>query len=100
MGDFGNPGGPGRPRPKGAGHVYVPMPAAQGFYGTDGRSSRDQLIRQYGEVSVMHAEVAACIVMLEAIGILKKSEFQDLVQGALAAADLRRQRQAESGGRG
>jgi len=96
VGDFGNSGGGGS-RPKG--HIYVPMPQAEGFYGRDGRVSRDTLIKRYGEVSVMHAEIAACIVILDAIGILKKSEFQDLVQQALAAADLRRQRMAESGGR-
>lgn len=93
---FGNSGG-GPTRPKG--HNYVPMPQAEGFYGRDGRVSRDTLIRRYGEVSVMHAEVAACIVILDAVGIINKNEFQDLVQQALAAADLRRQRHAESGGR-
>lgn len=94
MSDFGNSGG-GPNRPKG--HIYVPMPASNA-YGYP--SKRDQLIRRYGEVSVMHAEVAVCVTILMEIGIIKKSEFVDLVEQALAAADRRRQLQAESGGRG
>jgi hypothetical protein len=75
----------------------VPMPHARTVYGEG--SKRDQLIQQYGEVSVMHAEVAVCVTVLVELGIIKKSEFAELVENALKAADIRRQRQAESGGR-
>lgn len=77
-------------------HVYVPMPGAP-IYGD--MSKRDQLIRRYGEVSVMHAEVAACVMILVELGIINKQEFVELVERALQAADIRRQRQAASGGR-
>lgn len=84
---------PGRPKP----HIYVPMPQSKAAYGEG--SKRDQLIRQFGEVSVMHAEVAVCVTILIELGIIKRSEFAELVESALVAADLKRQRHAESGGR-
>ena len=94
---FGNSGG-GPTRPKG--HMYVPMPEPNGIYPrVNNMSMRDQLIKRYGEVSVMHAEVAVCVTILAELGIIEKSEFAELVQRALHAADLRRQRHAESGGR-
>jgi hypothetical protein len=70
---------------------------AYGIPADDKMPFRDRLIRQYGEPSVMHAEVSVCLTVLIQLGILKKSEFLELVTQALAAADLRRQRQAESG---
>ena len=91
-------GGPNRPKP----HIYVPMPQSDATYGKpsgDGMPLRDRLIRQYGEVSVMHAEVAACVTIMKELGLIHPQEFVELVTKALAAADLRRQRQAESGGR-
>ena len=91
---FGNSGG-GPNRPKG--HIYVPMPQSKSIYG-DG-SKRDQLIKRYGEVSVMHAEVAVCVTIMAELGIIKKSEFVELVEGSLRAADIKRQRQAASGGK-
>lgn len=94
MPDFGNSGG-GPNRPKG--HIYVPMPQSNSIYGQGGK--RDQLIRRYGEVSVMHAEVAVCVTIMAEIGVIKKSEFVELVESSLQAADIRRQRQAASGGR-
>lgn len=86
---------PNRPKP----HIYVPMPQSDAAYGPpppDGKtlSVRDRLIRQYGEVSVMHAEVAVCVTVMMELGIIKKSEFTELVSRALAAAEIRRQRQA------
>lgn len=86
-------GGPNRPKE----HIYVPMPQAKSIYGEG--SKRDQLIRRYGEVSVMHAEVAVCVTILAELGVIKKTEFVDLVIGALEAADRKRQIMAESGGR-
>jgi hypothetical protein len=74
------------------------MPASKTVYGEG--SKRDQLIQRYGEVSVMHAEVAVCVTVLVELGIIKKSEFVELVESALKVADIRRQRHAESGGRG
>lgn len=83
-------------------HIYVPMPQSDSVYGPapDGvtMSTRDKLIRQYGEVSVMHAEVAVCITIMSELGVIKKSEFADLVMQALSAADRRRQQHAEAGG--
>jgi len=90
---FGNSGG-GPTRPKG--HIYVPMPGSP-VYGN--MNKREQLIKRYGEVSVMHAEVAACVTIMTAVGVIKKEEFVELVENALKAADIRRQRHAESGGR-
>lgn len=87
--------------PRGKPHIYVPMPQSDSVYGPaplEGMSTRDRLIRQYGEVSVMHAEVAVCITVLAELGVIKKSEFAELVSQALAAADRRRQLQAERGG--
>lgn len=97
MSDFGNRGG-GRTRPKG--HIYVPMPQAEGVYPRQQNTSRrDLLIQRYGEVSVMHAEVAACVNIMIQLGIISKSDFVTLVEQALQVADIRRQRHAESGGR-
>lgn len=101
MGDgYGNRGRPGGPRPKGFIHDYVPMPEPPGTYPRiQGRSKRDILIRNYGEVSVMHAEVAVCVNIMIQLNLLKKSEFVELVERALAVADIARQRHAESGGK-
>jgi hypothetical protein len=89
-------GGRNRPKP----HIYVPMPEAPGVYPREqGTSKRDLLIRRYGEVSVMHAEVAVCVNIMVQLGIIKTSEFVQLVEQGLATADIRRQRHAESGGR-
>lgn len=89
------------PAPRGKPHIYVPMPQSDSIYGPApldaGMSKRDRLIRQYGEVSVMHAEVSACITIMAAVGIIDKGEWVELVESALAAADRRRQLQAESG---
>lgn len=79
--------------------TIVPMPASKSVYGETG-GKRDQLIQRFGEVSVMHAEVAVCVTVLVELGIIKRSEFVELVENALKAADIRRQRHAESGGRG
>lgn len=88
--------------PRGKPHIYVAMPQSDSVYGPapldTGMSTRDRLIRQYGEVSVMHAEVAACVTIMAELGVIKKSEFTELVKHALAAADRRRQLQAEKGG--
>lgn len=88
---------PNRPKP----HIYVPMPQSDSVYGPapldSGLSIRDRLIRQYGEVSVMHAEVAVCITIMSELGVIRKSEFAEMVKQALASADRRRQLQAESG---
>ena len=96
---MGNSGGGGS-RPKG--NIYVPMPQSDSIYGKapDGTtmSKRDQLIRRYGEVSVMHAEVAVCVTIMAELGIIKKSEFAELVENALRSADIRRQQHAEGGG--
>lgn len=87
--------------PRGKPHIYVAMPQSDSLYGPaplEGLSLRDRLIRQYGEVSVMHAEVAACISIMAQLGIIEKQEWVELVSNALAAADRRRQLQAEKGG--
>lgn len=89
-------GGPNRPKP----HIYVPMPEPEGTYPRQGGTSRrDHLIKRYGEVSVMHAEVAVCVNIMINLGVIKKSEFVQMVEQALTVADIRRQRHAESGGR-
>lgn len=82
-----------RPKP----HIYVPMPQSRSVYGEG--SKRDQLIKRYGEVSVMHAEVAVCVTVMVELGVIRKSEFAEMVEAALAAADIKRQRMAEAGGR-
>jgi len=88
--------------PRGKPHIYVPMPGGKGTYPEDPQrkmNRRDVLIREYGEVSVMHAEVAVCVNVIIQLGFLKKSEFVEMVERALAVADIQRQRHAESGGR-
>lgn len=72
----------------------VPMPASKVVYG-EGGTKRDQLIRQYGEVSVMHAEVAVCVTVMVELGIIRQSEFVQLIENALQAADYQRHRQAQ-----
>lgn len=101
MGDgYGNRGRPGGPRPKGFIHDYVPFPESPNTYPRiGGRSKRDILITNYGESSVMHAEVAVCVNLMIQLNLIKKSEFVEWVEQALKVADIARQRHAESGGR-
>jgi hypothetical protein len=56
--------------------IHVPMPQAAAY----GRTiDRDQLVRRYGESTVLRAEIAAIMNLLMAVGMISGSEFVDLV---------------------
>jgi len=72
-----------------SGRIIVPMPTAEGYYGT-----RDRLVLKYGEASVNRAEIAICINVLQAIGIIKQGEFVSLLVDVLEKTEEARKRQA------
>lgn len=72
--------------------IYVPMPTAQTYHGT-----RDSLVQKYGEASVTRAETAVIINVMEAMGVIKHSEFVDYMVQILEKTEQRRQEQAAGG---
>lgn len=68
------------------------MPAGK-LYGADGahpQSVRDQLVQQYGEVSVNSAELSVILDVMMVTGMIKPSEFIDLIQRKLHRIDQQR----------
>lgn len=56
--------------------IGVPMPEAD-FYRKSVR--RDELVQQFGEVTVSKAEVATILNVLYVTGVMKPAEFIDLM---------------------
>jgi len=72
------------------GRIYVPMPTAESYQG----NTRDKLVQKYGEASVTRAEIAICINVMMAVGVIKQSEFVSLLVEILEKAEQARRRQA------
>ena len=60
--------------------LWVPQPATR-LYSAAGEpeSVRDQFVKQYGEGSVEKAEISIVLDLLYLNGIIKPSEFMDLM---------------------
>lgn len=71
------------------GRILVPMPTAEGYHG----NLRDRLVVQYGEASVTRAEIAVCLNVLMAIGVMKQDEFVQLLMTVLEKTEQRRRQQ-------
>lgn len=72
--------------------IWVPQPASK-LYGAGGghpESVRDQLVQQYGEGSVEKAEISVVLDLLFINGIIKPSEFVDLMMKKLHRIDEQR----------
>jgi predicted protein tyrosine phosphatase len=68
------------------------MPAGK-LYGAGGahpQSIRDQLVQQYGEVSVNSAELSVVLDVMMITGMIKPAEFVDLMQRKLHRIDEQR----------
>ena len=72
--------------------VWIPQPATKlyGAGGADPESLRDRLVDSYGEGSVERAEISVVLDLLMISGIIKPSEFIDLMQKKLYRIDQKR----------
>jgi hypothetical protein len=76
--------------------IWVPMPAA-GLYGVDRahpQTIRDRLVAEYGEVTVNSAELSVVLDVMMVTGMIKPSEFVDLMRKKLHRIDEERRRRA------
>jgi hypothetical protein len=71
-------------------NIIMPTPE----YGKGGEYVRDRLVRQFGETSVMKAEIAICIQLMMMNGIIKGSQFVELLEQVLKKNEDRRRAQA------
>lgn len=72
------------------GGIYVPMPTAEGY----GGNLRDQLAQKYGEPTVTRAETAVLINILIYMGVMKASEYRDMIVTMCEKIDGDRRRAA------
>lgn len=72
--------------------LWVPMPAGKlyGIGGAHPQSIRDQLVEQYGAVSVNSAELSVVLDIMMITGMIKPAEFVDLMQRKLHRLDEQR----------
>ena len=66
--------------------IWVPQPATQ-LYGGNAESIRDRFVRQYGEASVMKAELSVCLDVMLLTGMIKPAEFVDVLGRKLQRID-------------
>lgn len=67
-------------------NVILPTPD----YGSrSGNYVRDRLVQEYGETNVMKAEIAICIQLLMMNGVIKGSQFIEMLEVVLKKADDR-----------
>lgn len=71
-------------------NIYIPMPKSEGY----GGNLRDQLAQKYGDPTVTRAETAVIINILIYMGIIKGSEFQDMIVQACERIDGERRKAA------
>lgn len=72
------------------------MPAGK-LYGAQGahpQTVRDQLVARYGQVSVNSAELSVVLDIMMVTGMVKPSEFVDLMQRKLHRIDEQRRAEA------
>jgi hypothetical protein len=58
--------------------------------GVDAETIRDQLIQKYGSATVQEAEISTVLDVLMIAGVLKPSEFIDLIQKKLSRIEQMR----------
>ena len=72
------------------GRVYVPMPKTEGY----GGNLRDELAKKYGEPTVTRAETAVIINLLIYMGVIKGSEFREMIVTACERIEDERRKAA------
>lgn len=72
--------------------IWVPQPASRlyGAGGGDPETMRDRLVDAYGEGSVQRAELSTCLDLFMLNGIIKPSEFIEVIQRKLYKIDQQR----------
>ena len=70
--------------------VWVPQPATK-LYGGNAESISDRFVREYGESTVSKAELQCVLDFMLLLGIVKPSEFVEVLERKLRRTDeLRR----------
>jgi hypothetical protein len=72
--------------------IWVPQPATRlyGAGGNDPETVRDRFVDMYGEGTVQRAELSTCLDLFMLNGIIKPSEFIDVIQRKLYKIDQSR----------
>jgi hypothetical protein len=80
--------------------IWVPQPATKLYSvgGTDAETVRDRFVRQHGESSVQRAELSVVLDLMMLTGMIKPSEFIEVISKKLSR--LEQQRQAAAGFQG
>lgn len=76
--------------------LWVPMPATK-LYGVDNahpQTIRDQMVERYGQVTVNSAELSVVLDVMMMTGMIRPSEFVDLMQRKLHRMDEQRRAEA------
>jgi hypothetical protein len=72
--------------------IWVPQPASKlyGAQGADPESIRDQLVDMYGENTVQRAELSILLDLMMLNGVIKPTEFIEVMQKKLYKLDQKR----------
>ena len=73
--------------------IWVPMPATK-LYGGDSETIRDRFVAQYGEATVHNAEHQCVLDFMMLMGVVKPSEFLEVLEKKLRRTDERRRHAA------
>lgn len=76
--------------------IWVPMPATR-LYGADGahpQTVRDKFVERYGEATVTQAELSAALDIMMLTGMIKPSEFIEVIGRKLHRIDEHRRAMA------
>lgn len=76
--------------------IWVPQPATRlyGAEGMDPQSMRDRFVQQYGESTVTQAELSTTLDIMMMVGMIKPSEFIEVMARKLHRIDEHRRAQA------
>lgn len=72
----------------------VSMPATDLYGAVRPDTIRDRFVREYGEATVTRAEIQVCLDLFMLMGVVKPSEFVDVLERKLKRVDLERQIEA------
>lgn len=76
--------------------IYVPMPASQLYSGGGAHPEtiRDRFVANYGETTVQRAELQVVLDLFMLMGVVKPSEFIEVLHRKLERIDKMRREQA------
>lgn len=76
--------------------IWVPQPATRlyGAGGGDPESIRDRYVDAYGEGTVQRAELSTCLDLFMLNGMIKPSEFIEVISRKLSKIDEKRRQAA------